>query len=71
MTGQWLHWECPDCDRTNNAPAVKVEAMHAMGLDTIALICANPRCDDGVAELSDIEYQIKDERREPWVRGGQ
>lgn len=68
MTGRWIHWECPGCGRTNNAPAVKIELMQELGLDTIALGCAHPGC-DGVAALDDVETAVKHERREAWTEG--
>lgn len=62
---KWVHWDCPDCGRTNDAPAPEIEAMQDLA-ETVILVCAHPRCSDGVTNTDEVETELKNESRDPW-----
>jgi len=61
---KWARWECPECERTNDAPAEVVNDMLESN-DSTLLVCAHPGC-SGAPEFDEVEIELTNEKREAW-----
>jgi len=60
----WVHWECVECGRTNNAETEEVVEM-AKEVETVRLVCAHPDC-GAASGLLEGNARFESQRREPW-----
>lgn len=64
----WIHWDCPECGRTNDTPLTGFATVYnRVGAAGIRLGCAHPRCGYH-APLVEVQESIAyaSTHREPW-----
>lgn len=67
----WIRWDCPKCNRTNDARAARIAALRdVVGADGLRFVCSHPRC-DAIAGLDEVAGSLEaaGEHRDPWTGG--